>query len=217
MQCIVVSYAKNEALQEMTQRAIDSAGVPVIVVEQNDEVNYINANTLHYNFKFNYNKCLKLGLAFCNSKYVALCNNDLIFHKDWDKKLITVLERGFDTVCPYCPRTHKERKRDKGNYIYVGYQMGYEFVGWCIAGKTELFKEIGLNEKIEFWYSDNFLAKQLQKEKKRHALVCNSFVEHIDAGSITLKQVNASLMRELTLKQKRIYEKEVKKLYAQGN
>ena len=214
MDVIIVSYAIDDKFRAMTQQAIDTCGCNVVVIEQNKKVNY-NVKTLHYDFRFNYHKCLNLGLKEC-SGYVALCNNDLRFTEGWDQKLINVLELGFDTVCPFCPASHPRWGFEQGDHYYEGFQVGHEFIGWCIAGKKELFKEVPLNENIEFWYSDNYYAKALQVAKKKHALVANSVVEHLNLGSKTIYAVDKSTMTYLTRGQKAKFNKETRKLYAKG-
>lgn len=214
---IIVSWGRDEKFRRMTQQAVDSAKkdeVNVIVVEQQKGVIYKGCMVLYYDFDFNYNRCLNLGLKECKGRYVALCNNDLKFEKNWSRNLIRVLEMGYDTVCPYCPRSHKWRGVEGGNWLYEGFRMGYEFIGWCIMGRRELFEDIGLNEKIEFWYSDNYMAEVLKFNKKKHALVGNSIVEHLDLGSKTLNSLEGKKKRELTSKQKRIFDKERRVLYA---
>ena len=208
---IIVSFAKDDKFKAMTEKAIKTAlldEVNVIVVEQNKAVRY-DVMTLHYDFPFNYNKCLNFGLDSCHGEYVILCNNDLVFSENWATNLITVLEMGFDTVCPYCPNAH--RNREKGDHLYEGFEMGVEFVGWCIAAKRDLIDEIGLNEEIEFWYSDNLLNEQLKRSGKKHALVCNSIVEHVGGGTVTLRSSDKKLIEKFTRGQQSIYKRELKK------
>lgn len=214
---IIVSYGKDEKFRRMTQEAVNSAkldDVNVIVVEQQKGVVYKGCKVLYYDFEFNYHRCLNLGLKESKGIYVALCNNDLKFSKDWSRNLIRILEMGYDTVCPYCPRSHKWRGIEGGNYLYEGSRMGFEFIGWCIMGRRELFNEVVLNENIGFWYSDNLLREELMIKKKRHALVGNSIVEHLDFGSKTLNSLDRKKKAELTSRQKRLFDKEKRRLYA---
>ena len=213
---IIVSWAKDDKFKAMTEQAIRTAQldeVNVIVVEQNKAVTY-DVQTLHYDFAFNYNKCLNLGLSVCNNDYVALCNNDLIFSKNWSTNLINVLEMGYNTVSPYCPKSHPRKNILQGDYLYEGFEMGVDFIGWCIVAKRSLVDEIGLNEEVEFWYSDNLLNAQLIYLGKKHALVCNAIVEHIDIGTKTLRTLSNSQIDKYTRGQQKIYKQELKKFYA---
>jgi GT2 family glycosyltransferase len=212
MQAIIVSWAKDEKFMKMTQQAVDSSNIECIVVEQNKGVKY-SCKTIHYNFKFNYHRCMNLGLRHTTDKYVVICNNDLLFYPDWSDNLEDVLDLGYDTVCPYCPVSHRGRL-DMGNHIYEGFRVGFEFVGWCIAARRELFEEIPLNERIEFWYSDNWFAEALKVSGKRHALVCNSLVEHLEHGSRTLNTVSRTEQVKLTRGQQLNWSKEKSNLYA---
>ena len=213
---IIVSWALDAKFKKMTQAAIDTCRldkVNIIVVEQNKKVKY-DVQTLHYDFEFGYHRCLNLGLKYCKNKYVALCNNDLLFRKDWAKNLVAILELGFDTVCPYCPKSHPQKGKEHGNYIYEGWEMGSDFIGWCIAGEVELFRELKLTEEIDFWYSDNLLNEQLRLLGKKHALVCNSIVEHLDIGTKTLRSLPHHQMEHYTRGQQPAYKEELRKLYA---
>jgi len=202
---ILVSNATGKG-KSFTENAIKSIlsskgqiDFNIIVIEQIKGIAYENATTINYDFKFNYNKCLNLGISKTKNKYVVLCNNDLQFHKQWAENLFKGFKAGFMSLSPYCKRTL--RNKDIGNHILQGYQIARHVAGWCIAIDRDILEKIGkINDDVEFWYSDNIYANQLIKAKIKHGLICNSFVTHIDGGSKTLgvqpRERNLNLTRD---------------------
>lgn len=211
---IIVSNASNKGNKEVTDKCItsllesqkDGFVFNPIIVEQNKSVEYDNALTLHYDFDFNYNKCLNHGLSHSVAKFKGLCNNDVIFHQNWHQGIYKALTRGLGSVSPYCPNTHKKLFKS-GDKVLIGYTIGHHLAGWAIFLTDETLNAIGLiNEGVDFWYSDNIYAEQLKYHGIKHGIVCNSFVTHI--GSVTLKQNNSLFIRDKTIGQRRRYEEQ---------
>lgn len=210
---IIVSNSMTDEFFQMTKNCIDSIYdtanlyMPtVIVVEQNKNVTHDKAITVHYDFEFNYNKCLNLGLKYSASKYKALCNNDLIFQENWCQDILAGFKMGFGSLSSYCLNSHK-KKFPIGNHIISGLRVEYELAGWCFFITDETLKSIGkLDEGVVFWYSDNIYAEQLSLKGIKHGLVCSSFVTHIE--SQTLARIHGVKKKELTTaQQKNFYER----------
>jgi len=214
---ILVSNAKGRG-KLFTENAIKSIllsknqiNFNIIVVEQIKGITYKNATTINYDFKFNYNKCLNLGISKTKNKYIVLCNNDLQFHPLWAENLYRGFKAGFISLSPYCKRTLG--KKDIGNHILQGYQIARHVAGWCIAIDRGIFKKIGkINDDVEFWYSDNIYADQLIKAKIKHGLICNSFVTHTNGGSNTLNVQPKEKNLDLTGNQLKKYNKAKRKV-----
>jgi hypothetical protein len=189
--CVIVSCQKTNYHRQITEQAIKSAGVPCIVVETNpNALPYKEALTLFYTKEFNYNKCLNFGLMHTNTEYIALCNNDLVFEKGWEN--ITNVMDHFDllSACPYSVYNPHPQPYKVGNYIHYGYRIGWEMLGWCIVINRDILQTIKkLDETYKFWCSDNAYADQLQLNGIKHAVVCNSIVNHIGGGSKTLNSL----------------------------
>lgn len=210
---IIVSNSLTPEFFQITKNCIDSiydtANIympNVIVVEQNKEVKHDRAITVHYDFDFNYNKCLNLGLKHSASKYKALCNNDLIFQENWCQDILVGFNMGFGSLSPYCLNSHK-KKFPVGSHIMTGSRVEYELAGWCIFVTDETINKIGkLDEGVVFWYSDNIYAEQISVREIKHGLVCSSFVTHIE--SQTLSRIHGVKKKELTTAQrKNFYER----------
>lgn len=219
---IIISYASTEENRLVTKDCIDSIlktdndnyYFNIIVVEQNKNVEYEDAMTLHYDFDFNYNKCLNYGLSHSMAKYKGLCNNDLIFHDDWADGIVFALDNGFGSASPFCLKTHIKWKEPE-NTVIGGYRIDRHVAGWCIFLTDETLSKIGkLNDGVSFWFSDNIYAEQLKREGIKHGLVCNSFVTHL--GSNTLNQTNKREYYNITVGQKKKFEKEKAAVWGWG-
>lgn len=163
-----------------TCRNADDVDYKFYVVEQNKKCKpYKNAVTIYYDFKFNYNMCLNLGIIKGNSPYVALCNNDLIFYKDWGMNILRGLQR-FESVSP-------SPKPFPG--FIKGYEVEKQVLGWCIVAHRDMLvdKLNLLDAPVYFWYSDNVYALQLKRAGVVHALAGESTVRHLT--SVTLHKM----------------------------
>lgn len=218
---VIVSDGSNKRNINMTKNCIESILISshfdnkIIVVEKNDNIKYDNVVNLHYDFDFNYNKCLNYGIDNTTSDYICLANNDLIFQTDWDKNIIKALLYCVGSASPYCMKSHN-KLFDMGENVVVGNRIGKEMAGWCICLKRSTLEAIGgkLNESVNFWYSDDIYVEQLKKAGIKHGLVCNSFVTHL--GSKTLSQKSYRDKHFMTRGQKQKFENEVKKMWMYG-
>lgn len=155
----------------------------IVVIEQQD-CDYEGVTTLHYDFAFNYHRCLNLGISQTKNPYIVLCNNDLVFEKDWAENLHEGFSMGYRSLSPYC-KTWTRQWFPSGRYIIEGYTIKIHIVGWCIAVERNVIKEIGgLNEGVEFWYSDDIYGIQIKNLGIVHGMVCCSFVHHMTSKTL---------------------------------
>lgn len=204
---VIVSNSETSLLRGMTSMAIrtarDNAGIDVgkiVVIEQcRWRKPYKGTKTLHYDFEFNYNKCLNLGFSVCKSQYVAFCNNDLHFGKNWALNAILAIKDGYLSVSP------TQKHIFPG--ILPGYEIGKHILGWCIIMDRIVMDRIGQFDcPVDFWYSDNVYALQIQAAEVKHALVGNSYVRHFT--STTLGKVRNSKKRmAMQIGQEKIFNK----------
>lgn len=203
MEAVIVSWAKNHILAEVTQYAIDTAlmsGITkVIVVEQNQSIFYNNADMVNFTGEFNYNKALNLGLSKCSERYVALCNNDVIFHEGFVKAEKIMEQYGIKSASP-CGEGE-----DIGEPFRKGYRIKREMRGWCIIIDKEILQTIGkLDETYTFHYSDNAYADQLKAAGIEHYLLNGVELTHL--VSRTLKTESLERRRQLTREQRYKYK-----------
>lgn len=120
----------------------------IIVIESNLEVFYEGTKTIHYDFPFNYNACLNLGIRNSDSKYVAVANNDLIFHENWAHNVIKFFEQdsslmSTSSLCGILHGVSNIREE-----ILIGDSMISEssfplLCGWFIFQRREIYDIIG--------------------------------------------------------------------------
>lgn len=204
---IILSYGIDEEAIQITKNCIESLRnaeakikLDITVIENGSNVKYKNARTLFYKEDvFNYNQSMNYGIQHTKNDYIIMCNNDVKFEKNFADKLHMAFNMGYESLCPYSTNTHGGLKI--GNFLISGYRMGWHLTGWCIAVKREIFDKIGeMDERVEFFYSDNAYREQLIEHRIKHALVCNSVITHL--LSKTLNRLKRSEFIYYTSKQK---------------
>jgi len=190
---IILSFAKNNHLLQLTQQTIDTClrsdpgiNFNILVLEQSPAVTYTRATTHHITESFNYNRFMNIGIGMTSGEYVCLCNNDLLFQPRWCTNMLKAMEsEHLLSASPLCPKTQGATFKTGPNIDY-GYSNAKHLSGWCIFTDRFLYEIIGLiDEDFPFWFADNAYAEQLKKHNVKHALIRNSWVEH--KGSRTLK------------------------------
>lgn len=203
---IILSNATNAALKRITQAAIDSCHASekdikfnILIIEQQADVFYEGAKSMHIFEPFNYNRFMNIGIDATKSsgnEYVCLCNNDLVFGKGWATELIKVMESEYLlSASPKCPYVKSQRY---GSPIAYGYRNHHEVSGWCLMTNRFLYEIIGpIDEEFPFWFADNAYSEQLKARGVKHALVKSSIVTHL--GSKTLKTLDQAANNEMTM------------------
>ena len=121
-----------------------------------------------------------------------------------------VFNMAYDSLSPACPRHCEAHNIPLSAFLKEGYEIRQQLFGWCIAVKRSMFDKIGgFDTGVNFWFSDNLYADQLKYHGIKHALVCDSLVDHVE--SYTLK--TSSKMKEYTWGQQQAYNK-AKQRYA---
>lgn len=192
---VIVSYAKNKECYDLTYNCIDSlfnseseVNINAIIVEserglswENIFPNYSRIKTLEAPLPYSYHKFLNFGRKFGSSEYVALCNNDLVFHTNWFTNINEFAERMPEAMSfsPICPHTQPKMGIPINSGVYAGLVIRATISGWCIVQKRKIYEIIGdLDERYIHWYSDNDYAMQLKENHLNHFLVTSSVVEH---------------------------------------
>lgn len=197
---IILSFTTTEGLFELTSNCINS----LVESESNVEMEIIlvesNKNYQHSGFKypdfvkiivpdadFNFHKFLNIGIKQSRGEFIALCNNDLIFYKNWFSEILKISNEnpGIESFCPSgAINDHSFVKQ-----FEVGYKVRTHLLGWCIVVSKEVLKKIGfLDETFDFGYADNDYAMTLKKYNIRHALVNSSKVEHLEREKVKEKR-----------------------------
>jgi hypothetical protein len=115
---------------------------------------------------------------------------DLIFYPQWMMHIIVAayLNPEVKSFSPWNSMWswHERCFPNNSEQYLLGYEIGRHLAGWCIVAKREIFKKINLSERVDFWYSDNVYADDLQANNIPHALVAPSRVDHITSQTKVL-------------------------------
>ena len=186
MECVIVSDAKNEYLRQLTVEAIITSGVNCIVVEK-QPVEY-ECTTVHYDFDFNYNRCLNLGYKHTHSEAICFCNNDVIFYPNWTESERYLKDYGSLSLLNPGWMFHKDFHQG----VHEGYRTGLELCGWAlIVSRKTMEITGGFDEGVKFWTSDDLWRTQLQYHNIKHALIADYKIKHL-----TSKTLGSGLTRD---------------------
>lgn len=218
---IILSFAKNESLKALTQQTIDSllnseksdrAIFEILVIESEKSLfpyQFKGSKTIYPNEPFGFHRYLNIGIKHSHNEYVCLCNNDLVFEKNWATSLIKYFVKypklmSSNPLCPDFEPTkkiniHKDIIWANTNNIFNGI-----LTGWCIFVRRSIFSKIGLlDERFEFWYADRDYGNTLLKHHIKHALIPSSRVMHL--GNKSHESIDHKDFNRLTLGQQAIY------------
>ena len=199
LSAIFLSNTINESIFEMTknciQTMIDSEKgnfnllFELILVESN--CNYLDQGFFYNediqvitpNEDFNFHRFLNFGIRHATGNYIALCNNDLVFYKNWFSEILKISNANpqISSFSPYDETSNKIPTSVIQNNSYCeGYEIQKQLTGWCIIVEEKTLELIGeLDERFNFYYADNDYAMTLRKYNITHALVCKSKVLHL--------------------------------------
>lgn len=219
---IILSYAKTAALKQITMQGLESLFLSenpadihfdVLVIESNKALfpyQYPNTKTIYPEEEFGFNKYMNIGISSTSNAYVCLCNNDLIYHRNWATELLNAMlaDPSIKSSNPYCSKFDYHQQIVTGSDVIFRHKtmkINGVLTGWCLFVKRGVFDTIGLlDEQFGFWYADNDFDFTLRKHKLAHALVKRSKVTHL------ISQSHDTLMEkkdEMTIGQKEIFEK----------
>jgi len=208
---VLVSFAVNRKLKDLTQQAIDSSGFisNVIVIEYNKEIRYENATVVYPNVSFGYNKSLNIGARKGTGKYIFFGNNDLIFSPGWEVKLVANMQKHqVISASPLCPYHGRFFNIDANSGCFSGYETGSIFCGWAFIWTRNFYKSVGqLDETFVFWHSDDAVIHQLKECHEKHVLVTSSIVKHVESGYNTIQFLDDLTIRNYTILETQRYDK----------
>lgn len=151
---------------------------------------------------FNYNRWLRHGLRYSSgAEWVVLCNNDLIFTKGWFTAIMHAYERlgrEIKSFSPWDDGTHPALFKYTHPF-YIGTRIAHEVAGWCLVVRRDILDKIHLDDRVDFWYSDNIYIDQLTALGEKHALIRDSEVYHL--RSRTLNSLPPAEQRRITINQ----------------
>lgn len=207
---IILACSKTTELIKMTQACIDSlhASEPlhrfnVLVIEAHVQPYlYKGAMCVRPGQDFNYNKFMNIGIDSSQHEWICMANNDLLFKRGWFSAILQASQE-LPEVKSFCSFAKQHVDANMSEPYYVRYGVGGFVCGWCITVKREIFTKFRLNEEVNFWCSDNIYQDQLIEHGIKHALIRDSYVEHL--GGVTLFTMPQDKIHEFTARQAEIY------------
>ncbi|WP_442590245.1 glycosyltransferase family 2 protein [Pedobacter sp. AW31-3R] len=198
---IILSYAKTEELKQLTLQGIESLFLSenpqdvhfeVLVIESDKSLapyQYPRTTTIYPEETFGFNKYMNIGISRTANTYVCLCNNDLLYHKNWATTILAAMaaDPAIKSANPYCENFEYHSSIENGGDVVFRHKtrkVHGALTGWCLFVKRTVFNTIGpLDEQFDFWYADNDYDYTLWKYKLAHALIRNSRVTHLVSKS----------------------------------
>ena len=196
---IILSYAHNDLLKKTTMDCISSLidsedqkkiKFNIIVIESQKELNgyqYNYSKTIYPHEAFGFHRYMNIGIGLTKSPYVCLCNNDLIFHKNWASEILNYMAEVPDlmSASPLCSIAQPYIGFPFNSGIKIGYRAGFEIAGWCILVKREIFRIIGkLDENFKFTAADYDYGNTLAVLNLKHGLITSSIVDHLNSTTL---------------------------------
>lgn len=201
---VILSNTINNSIFEMTKYCLatlldsekknKNLEIEIILVEGNNDYTKYgfsyddDIKIIIPDIEFNFHKFLNIGISAASGEYIALCNNDLIFKRNWFAEMLKVKAANpeIGSFSPYDENTNRLPKHIvlKNDFV-KGYELQKEMMGWCFVVEKTIFDKIGkFDERFNFYYADNDYAMCLIKYNIQHALVCKSYVTHL-VGKVT--------------------------------
>jgi GT2 family glycosyltransferase len=201
---VILSKTINNSIFEMTKSCFstllgsenenENLEIEIILIESNKDYKKNgffyddNIKIIIPDFAFNFHKFLNIGVSAASGEYIALCNNDLIFNRNWFTEMLKVKASNpeIESFSPYDESTNRLSKNVILTHNFIkGYELQKQMTGWCFVVENKIFKKIGkFDEVFNFYYADNDYAMCLIKHNITHALVCKSHVIHL-RGKVT--------------------------------
>lgn len=196
---IILSDAKNDFLRKITEQAISTlissenpnqVDFNIFVIESNQDISpykYRNTTTIYPKQKFGYNKFINIGISAGDSQYICLCNNDLIFHRNWASEILKAFgnDRELMSASPICSLIKDPEYIGINTGNHYGYAIRKHISGWCIFVKREFIVKYGyFDEHFKFWYADNDYANILRAKNLKHVIVSSAIVDHLASKTL---------------------------------
>ena len=202
---IILSYAIDDEIYQMNCRAIESlyasenwsdGELEVLLIESNRESNRrydSRVRVLMPEEKFGFHRFFNIGLEQTSGKFVAFCNNDIVFQPGWWSAIMKVKKEHprfmcFSPVDSTYPMMAEEIS--KGKEYVIGWENKRHFAAWCFVWERKVFKTIGrFDETFDFYSADGDELLTLRKYAIPNILVTDSEVRHI--SKVVTKKVDA--------------------------
>ncbi len=199
---IILARTTTDELFKMTCNCVNSLlasenniEMEIIIVESNkdflqSDYKYLDCVSIIIpKLNFNFHKFLNIGIKASTGDFIALCNNDLIFYKNWFSEILKVKEH-YPAIKSFSPNGILTDHPFTKSHV-LGYKVRTHIMGWCIVATKDVFHRIKyLDETFDFNYADNDYAMTLKRLNIKHAVVNMSKVIHLAKNERNEKKFN---------------------------
>lgn len=164
-----------------------SGGIEIFLIESNREISYNygeQVNQFIPGEPFNFNRFFNIGIEKSKGKYIALCNNDIVFSPHWFSEILKVKQQNPNFLCfSTIDRNYRGMSQDifpDDHGYYVGWNNKSHFSPWCFVLDRTIFSVTGkLDERFDLFYADDDFLMTLRKHALDNVLVPASRVTHL--------------------------------------
>lgn len=223
---IILSYAIDNDVYEMNCRCLDSlraseewkdGELEIVLMESNKENPYAYGSDVKVvvpDEAFNFHRFLNIGVDKSDGEFVALCNNDIVFEKDWFSAIQNVKKDHPKFMC-FSPldRSYPLMGEDTlplSKDYYIGWENKKHFAAWCFVWERKVFDIVGrLDETFDFYSADDDELMTLRKYAISNVVVTGSEVKHL--SQVVTKKMGESKWRVTDKEKYPLSEKELKR------
>lgn len=223
---IILSYAIDNEVYEVNCRCLDSlraseewqnGELEIVLIESNKKNPYTYGSDVKVvipNEKFNFHRFLNIGVNKSDGEFVALCNNDIVFEKNWWSAIMKVKQTNPKFMCfspldRSYPMMSEEVMPSSKDY-YIGWENKKHFAAWCFVWERKVFDIVGkFDETFDFYSADDDELMTLRKYAISNVLVTASEVKHI--SQVVTKKDGISKYKVVDIEKYPLSEKEIKR------
>ena len=223
---IILSYAIDNEIYQMNCRCIESllsseqwkAGeLDILLIESNKQVNYTYPDIVRVivpDEQFNFHRFFNIGIENTKGGYLAFCNNDIVFEKNWWSEIMKVKHANPKFMCfspldRSYPMMSEEVMLPAKSY-YIGWENKKHFAAWCFVWERKVFDIVGkFDETFDFYSADDDELMTLRKYAIPNVLVTASEVKHI--SQVVTKKDGINKYKVVDIEKYPLSEKEIKR------
>jgi glycosyltransferase involved in cell wall biosynthesis len=159
----------------------------IVLIESNKKNPYTYGSDVKVvipNEKFNFHRFLNIGVNKSDGEFVALCNNDIVFEKNWWSAIMKVKQTNPKFMC-FSPLDRSypmmsEEVMPSSKKYYIGWENKKHLAAWCFVWERKVFDIVGkFDETFDFYSADDDELMTLRKYAISNVLVTASEVKHI--------------------------------------
>lgn len=223
---IILSYAIDDEIYKMNCRCIDSlllseqwkdGELDILLIESNKKISYTYPDIVRVivpEEQFNFHRFFNIGIENTEGEYLAFCNNDIVFEKNWWSEIMKVKQANPKFMCfspldRSYPMMSEEAMPSSKSY-YIGWENKKHFAAWCFVWERKVFDIVGkFDETFDFYSADDDELMTLRKYAIPNVLVTASEVKHL--SQVVTKKDGINKYKVVDIEKYPLSEKEIKR------